>query len=576
MGPRQFGHADLRIGTTARMLYNQGDMRIALAQLNPTVNDIAGNTRLVCDAIDRARSEGADLLICPEMVLMGYPPRDLLFRQGAVEAAEKAVEVVAEHAGEMTVVVGHPRRCRDTVRTIRNSVSVCRAGEVLAVYDKRLLPGYDIFDEDRYFDPGDDRCIVEVAGRRVGILICEDLWRAGDVVTNRQYPVDPAGELIEAGCDVLVSPNASPFILGRHRIHLNLLREAATTHGVPIAVVNQVGGNDDLVFDGRSVLMSPAGEVLAALPGWISAVHTFDLDAAVAQPPAPTEIITERELFNALILGVRDYCRKTNHKEALIGLSGGIDSALTAVIAAAAIGPENVSGVTMPSRYSSRGSIDDSKALATNLGLKVCREIAIEDAHQSMGRMLDPVLGDRLAGLTDENIQARLRGVILMACSNASGALVLATGNKSELAVGYATLYGDMCGALAVLGDVVKTRVYELSRWINVNHAACGFAFPPIPEDTITKPPSAELRPDQTDQDSLPPYEVLDQIIDRYVDREESVEHIIETTGFDRQTVESFARLIDRSQYKRDQAALVLKVTERAFGRGRPMPLAMK
>jgi len=549
-------------------------MRIALAQLNPVVGDVAGNTGMVCEAVDAARRERADLLVCSEMVLMGYPPRDLLFREGAVERAEEAVAEVAAHARNLTVVVGHPRRCRENVRTIRNSASVCRDGRILATYDKRLLPGYDIFDEDRYFDPGSGHCIVEVAGRRVGVLICEDLWRAGDVVTERVYPADPATELAAAGCDLLVSPSASPFILGKHQRHLDLLREAAVRTGLPIAVVNQVGANDDLIFDGRSLLVSAAGEVLAALPGWESAVVTVDLGAA--GPRAEPAIIAQRELFDALVLGVRDYCRKTGHREVLIGLSGGIDSALTAAIAAAALGPEHVIGVTMPSRYSSAGSVADSKALAANLGLARCEEIGIEAAHAGMQHMLEPVLGGAPAGLPDENIQSRLRGVILMACSNAGGALVLATGNKSELAVGYATLYGDMCGALAVLGDVVKTNIYDLARWINEHHAACGFTVPPIPESTITKPPSAELRPNQTDQDSLPPYDILDEIIDRYIDREQSVDHIIEATGFDRPTVESFTGLIDRSQYKREQAAMVLKVTQRAFGRGRPFPVVMQ
>jgi NAD+ synthase (glutamine-hydrolysing) len=550
-------------------------MRIALAQLNPTVGDVAGNADLVCRAIDEARRKQADLLITPEMVLMGYPPRDLIFREGAVEAAEGAVRTIANHAGDMTVVVGHPRRCRDSVRTVRNSASVCRAGEVRAVYDKRLLPGYDIFDEDRYFDPGDEPCMIDVAGRKIGVLICEDFWRAADVVTERDYPIDPAGELAAMGCDMLAVLNASPFIAGKFQVHLDLLRQAAARHGLPIAVVNQVGGNDDLIFDGRSLLMRPDGSLLSPPRGWVPAVEVIDLEAEAAGAGWP-QIVPERELFDALVLGVRDYCHKTGHQQVLIGLSGGIDSALTAVIAAAALGPANVRGVTMPSRHSSPGSVADSRALAENLRLGACEQVNIDAAYEGMRHMLSPLLAERLEGLPDENIQARLRGIILMAFSNATGALVLATGNKSELSVGYATLYGDMCGALAVLGDVVKTKVYALSRWVNENHDECGFTRPPIPEGTLTKAPSAELKPNQTDQDSLPPYDILDQIIDRYIDREESVEHIIEVTGIDRETVEHFARLIDRSQYKREQAALVLKVTQRAFGRGRPMPVVMR
>ncbi len=551
-------------------------MRIALAQLNPTVGDVAGNARLVCDAIDTARNQKADLLVTPEMTLLGYPPRDLLFRQGAAEAAAAAVKQIAEHAGDMTVVVGHPRRCREDVRTVRNSVSVCRAGEVLAVYDKRLLPGYDVFDEDRYFDPGDEQGLVEVAGKRVGVLICEDLWRAGDVATERNYQIDPARQLFDAGCDVLVCPNASPFFTGKFQRHLLMMSEAARNYGVPIVVVNQVGGNDDLVFEGRSAAVGTRGEPLTILPAWESAVKIIDLDSDGSAPPVDLTVDPLSELFHALALGVRDYCRKTGHESVLVGLSGGIDSALTATVAAAAVGPENVMGVTMPSRYSSRGSVEDSFALAQNLSIKSCREVSIEAAHHGMHEMLDPVLGESFKGLTDENLQARLRGVILMACSNASGALVLATGNKSELAVGYATLYGDMCGALAVLGDIVKTRVYALARWINDNHAVCGFARPPIPERSITKPPSAELRPDQTDQDSLPPYDVLDQIIERYIELEQSADHIIDATGYDRDVVRRAVRMIDMAEYKRKQAALILKVTQRCFGRGRPMPIVMK
>ncbi len=549
-------------------------MKIALAQLNPTVGDVAGNTQLVIDAIGTARERGADLLVTPEMALLGYPPRDLLFREGVVEEAEAAVGEVARAAGDMTVVVGHPRRCVETVRTIRNSASVCRAGDVLAVYDKRLLPGYDIFDEDRYFDPGKTSCYVDVSDRKVGILICEDLWRAGDVHTDRQYRVDPAAELVEAGCDVIVALNASPFILGKNQRHVELMREQATKLQCPIVVVNQVGANDDLIFEGRSTAVLPDGKASIVLPAWQPAIDVLNLDAS-ASVTMP-KVVPQEELFQALVLGVRDYCNKTNHKQVLVGLSGGIDSALTATIATAALGGENVLGITMPSRYSSPGSVEDSRTLATNLGLVRCDEISIEPAHQTLIQSLEQKLSEHISGLPDENLQARLRGVIVMAYSNALGALVLATGNKSELAVGYATLYGDMCGALAVLGDVVKTKVFEVAHWINREYQLCGFACPPIPENTLSKPPSAELRPDQIDQDSLPPYDVLDRIIDHYIDREQSVETIIQETGYETELVERFTRLIDRSEYKREQAAVVLKVSQRSFGRGRSMPIVMR
>ncbi len=554
-------------------------MRIALAQLNPIVGDVTGNTRLVLESIERAWEAKADLLVCPEMVLLGYPPRDLLFREGVIEACEAAVAEVARHAGDLAVIVGHPRRGTGE-RPFRNSASVCRAGEVVAVCDKRLLPGYDVFDDDRYFEPGDRPTTVEIDGTRIGLLICEDLWQAGDVQAERRYAFSPVEELARLGCDLLVGLNATPFVSGKWQRHLAQVREAVRAHRLPIVMVNQVGGNDDLIFDGRSVVVGADGSLRAVLPGWEPAVETVELSAA---PPAEALARLERslaeplrELFSALVLGVKDYCRKVGTSQVVLGLSGGVDSALAGSIATAALGASNVSGLIMPSRYSSPEARQDALALARNLGLGPCAETSIEPGHRAVEEVLAPALPGGTGGVTDENIQARLRGLLLMAFSNANGGLVLTTSNKSELATGYCTIYGDMCGALSVLGDVVKTRVYELAEWINRRHADYGFAGPPIPPRSITKPPSAELRPHQTDQDTLPPYEVLDEIVERFIELEQAPQRIVEETGFDDGLVRRTVRMIDSAQHKRDQAAVVLKVTGRTFGRGRPMPIAMK
>ncbi|MHC4989622.1 MAG: NAD+ synthase [Planctomycetota bacterium] len=553
-------------------------MRVALAQLNPIVGDVAGNTRLVLEAIEQAVEERAQLLVTSELVVVGYPPRDLLLRNGVVEACGEAVERIAHAAGaldpELTVVVGAPHPDAHGLCPLRNSALVCRGGRVIARHDKKLLPGYDIFDEDRYFAPGNDVCTVDVAGRRVGVLICEDLWQANDVSAPRIYPVEPVHELVEAGCDVLVALNASPFVFGKVQRHVEQLRALAQRYRVPLLSVNQVGGQDDLIFDGRAVVMGPGGDLHTLLPGWQPVVRVVDLHQPVEAVPDPVDSM--KEYFDALVLGVRDYVHKTGNDRALVGISGGIDSALTAAIAAVALGPQRVTGVFMPSRYSAEISREDAEALVENLGLVPAPQVSIENAHDAVQAALAPHLGDGMGGVTDENIQARIRGVFLMAFSNAGHGLVLATSNKSEMATGYSTLYGDMCGAVSVLGDLLKTQVYELSRWINANWQACGFPSPPIPERSITRPPTAELKFGQTDQDTLPPYEVLDDIVRRYIDGDQSVSSIIATTGLERGLVEQTARMIDLAQYKRDQASVVLKVSPRTFGRGRPMPIVMK
>ncbi len=546
-------------------------MNLAIAQLNPTVGDIRSNTALVIHAIDKARAEGADLLVTPEMVIIGYPPRDLLFRNGVVEACENAVNQIADHAGDMHVIVGHPRICCDGEKPFYNSASVCTNGKVIAVYDKRLFPGYDVFDEDRYFQSGKNSCVVDIAGKRIGLLICEDFWRAQDALAERSYEIEPVKETVDAGCDMLISLNATPFVIGKCEKRVELLRSCARSIGKMIVAVHQVGANDDLIFDGRSVVVGSDGEITDLLPAWESCVKRVEITGKTISVKSDPM----HELFNALVLGVRDYCHKTGNKRVVLGLSGGIDSAVVASIAAAALGSRNVTGVLMPSRYSSAGSVDDARALEANLSLAKCPQLPIESVHHAIEEVIKEHLHDQAAGITDENVQSRVRGILLMAFSNASNGLVLATGNKSEIATGYTTLYGDMCGALFVIGDVVKTRVFELARWMNENYKECGFEKPPIPDGSITKPPSAELRPNQTDQDTLPEYEVLDEIVQRFIEQEESADQIAALPHLDTDLVMKTTRMIDLAQYKRDQAAIVLKVTPRAFGRGRPMPVVM-
>ncbi len=551
-------------------------MRIALAQLNPTVADIDGNTSLVLDAIDRARTAGADLLVTPEQMVLGYPARDIIFREGLVARCESAVKAIAEAAQGVTVIVGHPARApAESHRPFYNAATVVRDGQILATYRKRLFPGYDVFDEDRYFAPGGGPLVIEIAGTQVGVIICEDFWGAADVPGARGYAISPLNETVEAGAEVIVSLNASPFIAGKGARHETILRETARQIARPIVAVNLVGGNDDLVFDGRSMIVNERGEVALRCAPFEAETTVGEIGGEGLTASGREDPIAE--VWAALVLGTRDYVRKTGHTDLVLGLSGGIDSAVCAVIGAAAVGGDHVTGLLMPSRYSSEGSLTDAHALADALGVRAQPIVPIADAHESVATALTGPLDGPPADLADENIQARLRGLLLMTWTNARpGTLLLATSNKSELAVGYSTLYGDMCGAVSPIGDVLKTDVYRLARWVNDNAAACGFDRPPIPESSITKPPSAELRPDQTDQDSLPPYDVLDEIIARWVDREESRERILAETGFDEAVVRTFVRMIDMAEYKRFQGSVILKTQPRAFGRGRPMPIVAR
>ena len=558
-------------------------MRLALLTINPIIGDLAGNAALIAAGLDHARTAGADLAVFPELALSGYPPRDLLLREGFVDACSAAAEELGRRVPPgLTAVFGAP--LPRPGGGVTNSLLAFRDGRRVDRYDKRLLPTYDVFDEDRYFEPGERPCVLDVAGTRVGLAICEDLWRGEDAGFAARYArlPDPVAELVAAGARLIVSPSASPFVLGKRAKHRAIVRAHAARHDLPVASLNQLGGHDDLVFDGHAFVEGPRG-TLAMRPMFSAAPLVVDPSEAPDVAPgrdAPDEPPDERLLFDALVTGVRDYLRKTGFREAILGLSGGIDSALTAALAVAALGHGAVLGISMPGRYSSEGSRADARDLAARLSIR-CREIPIDAPWSGFHTTLDDAftlagldrLGARLPDIAEENLQSRVRGTLLMSLSNRTGAIVLTTGNKSELAVGYCTLYGDMNGGLAVLSDVSKTWVYRLSRWINTNWAACGFASPPIPDASITKAPSAELRPDQTDQDTLPPYDVLDEILARRVEAQQSVSTIARETGFDPALVARIARLVDVNEFKRRQAALGLKVTTVAFGPGRRMPI---
>ena len=540
-------------------------MKIALAQINTTVGDFTGNIVKLREAYADGMAADAAMVVAPELAVTGYPPRDLLLKSGFIDWNLAALEELATGIGEVPLVVGHVgENEKQPGRNATNAVSVLQNGKVVATRTKTLLPTYDVFDEDRYFEPAAENTPVEIAGRKVGLTICEDVWNDEDFWDERRYRANPVEALVEQGAELIINVSASPWHLGKSDVRRGMLANIAAKAGRPLVYCNAVGGNDELVFDGGSLAINAIGEVVGQAPHFAEAVELVDLDAA---PTGTADADEMPMLHDALVLGVRDYLGKCGFGCAVIGLSGGIDSAVTAALAVQALGSENVRGITMPSPYSSQGSLDDSQALAANLGIQY-DVIPIHAGFEMMKASLEPIFGDRPEDVTEENMQARLRGLILMAASNKFGSLVLATGNKSELAVGYCTLYGDMCGGLAVISDVPKTKVFELARWINLEGEI-------IPEATITKPPSAELRPDQKDEDSLPPYEVLDAILEQYVVECRSVAEIV-ADGFDKPTVKRVVRLIDLNEYKRRQAAPGLKVTSKAFGVGRRIPVAQK
>jgi NAD+ synthase/NAD+ synthase (glutamine-hydrolysing) len=541
-------------------------LRIALLQVDPTAGDLDGNADLILRAARTAQSQNPDLIVTSELALMGYLPRDLLMSQGFVRrASEKMASMAAELRGAAPLLVGVATiNPAPMGRPLFNSAVLLRDGAVGPAFHKMLLPTYDVFDEDRYFEPAAQPQILDLNGWRLGISICEDVWNDRDFWERQRYHQDPIEVLAQAGAQAIVNLSASPFTVGKQLLREQMLSHMAKKYSLPVVIVGQVGGNDDLIFDGHSAAFDAQGRMFARARGFASDVTVVDL-ANSTGTVAAADFEPEAEVWSALVLGVRDYARKTHFRQVLLGLSGGIDSALTAAIAADAMGPENVLGVLMPSTYSSAGSVDDSLELARHLGI---RTVTLPIA--AIMAAYDAALADAFRGrepdVTEENIQSRIRGSLLMALSNKFGSLLLTTGNKSEMAVGYCTLYGDMNGGLAVIADLPKMMVYRVSRWRNRRAAD-------IPEAILTKAPSAELRPGQTDQDSLPPYDLLDRILELHVEHSKSAEEIM-AQGFDEATVRRVVKLVRNAEFKRKQAAPVLKVTSRAFGTGWRMPIA--
>jgi NAD+ synthetase len=550
--------------------YNPG-MKVALAQINPTVGDIEGNLAKACAAARRAREERVDLVVLPELTLLGYPPRDLLLREHIIHRCEEAVELFAQACTGVAGVVGAvTRNDSGSGLPLYNSAVLCAAGRVIARHHKCLLPNYDVFDERRYFQPAEAVAAASIPisrdhQLRIGLTICEDLWNDRAFAQHSLYALNPLELLARDGIELVTNISASPFWVGKQEQRERIFKHQADRCRAAVVLTNQVGGNDELVFDGASMVIAPDGRILARARSFHEDFLVVDLDdpRSGRVESYPDELDS---LLGALILGLGDYVRKCGFDHVVLGLSGGIDSALTAVLAAKAIGPARVHGVAMPSRYSSSASLEDARLLASRLGIDF-RVIPIERMHEAAETTLEPHFGDRAPDATEENLQARIRGQILMSLSNKFGWLLLTTGNKSELAVGYCTLYGDMCGGLAVLSDVAKTTVYRLAERLNKSASEI------IPRRILTRPPSAELRPEQTDQDTLPPYEVLDEILARYVERHEDLPTIV-AAGFDAGTVADVIGRVDRNEYKRRQSPPGLKVTARAFGVGWRMPIA--
>ncbi len=541
-------------------------MKIALAQINTTVGDLAGNAEKILGYTHRAQAERADLVVFPELTITGYPPRDLLLKKDFVARNLEILGRLAAASGPTAMLVGYAgQNKKPPGRDVTNEVALLQNGRIVATRTKTLLPTYDVFDEDRYFEPGIDNAPVKIDGGVCGLTICEDIWNDEDFWPHRRYRADPVARLVSAGAGHIFNISASPWHVGKEKLRSEMLGSLARKSQRPIVLCNLVGGNDELVFDGNSLVFNGAGELIAKGKSFEEDFILVDTENAPAIHPAETS--DEENVYKALVLGLRDYFHKCGFKSAVLGLSGGIDSAVVACLAAAALGAEHVHGVSLPSQFSSQGSIDDARLLAKRLGIRY-DIIPIQPPFEAAHAQLKDVFAGRPEDTTEENLQARLRGVLLMGLSNKFGSLLLTTGNKSELAVGYCTLYGDMCGGLAVISDIPKTMVYRIAHWIN-RHGEL------IPAASITKPPSAELRPNQTDQDSLPPYDILDAILDQYVVQGRGVREILDQ-GYPETAVRQIIRLIDTNEYKRRQAAPGLKVTTKAFGVGRRFPIAQR
>ncbi len=543
-------------------------MKIALGQINPTVGDFSGNSRKIVEYARRAMTAGAGLILFPELCVCGYPPRDLVENPAFVARNRETLEKIACQTDGIAVICGLVTGAQaETGKSVMNSAALLRQGKVDFLQSKMLLPTYDVFDESRNFAPAARQTLLPFCGKQMALTICEDAWNDKNFWNRRLYGFDPVESLLKAGGNFLLNISASPFWVGKRELRRDMLAAIARHHRVPVVMVNQVGGNDSLVFDGSSFVLDREGRVMAQGASFEEDLVFFDSDSLRGEMHPQVEGL-EGSAYAALVLGTRDYVRKCGFQRVIVGLSGGIDSALTAAIAADALGPENVIGVGMPGPYSSQGSIDDARAVAANLGIRF-ELIPIGDIFQAYRQSLAPVFAGRPEDVTEENLQSRIRGALLMALSNKFCGLVLSTGNKSELAVGYCTLYGDMVGGLAVISDVPKVLVYRLAEYVNARR-------PVIPRATLEKPPSAELRPDQKDTDSLPPYEILDPILVDFIEENKTADEIARQRGFDLALVRSVIRMVERAEYKRQQAAPGLKISGKAFGVGRRFPIAAK
>lgn len=540
-------------------------MKITLAQLNPTIGDFSGNERKIVQAIEAAKKEGSDLILFSELVICGYPPEDLLLHRDFIEQAEKTLNNILPSTKGIVAIIGLPRRNNDKgEKPLHNSAALIKDGKLIGYQDKMLLPTYDVFDEKRYFESGSEFKIYEIFGKKVAITICEDLWHHSELVNETRYQIDPVTLIKELKADLVLNLSASPYNQQKYNARLKVAQKAAKTLNAPLILVNQVGGNDSILFDGNSLVVDQNGELVTRLAGFQEDIETIE-DFIPKNIPTIDPI---EDLYQALVMGVRDYFYKSGFKKACLGLSGGIDSAVVAAIAVQALGSENVIGVSMPSRYSSQGSKKDAQDLASALGVEL-KTIPIEKPYQAFLDLLTPYFENKDPDVTEENLQARMRGVILMALSNKFGYIVLSTGNKSELAMGYSTLYGDLTGGLSVIADVSKAKVYELARYINRDKKI-------IPISTIEKPPSAELRPNQKDSDSLPPYPIIDQVLEAYVERNEPAADIAKNAHLDIALVKSIIDRIHAAEYKRRQAPPGLRVSSKSFSVGRKFPIVQR